>query len=382
MKADRLAHYSATLVQLHQKDRLRTLKRDDGVDFTSNDYLGLATSPDMQRAVIAATERGVPAGAGGSRLLRGNHAEHEALEEEAATFFGCDRMLYFGSGYSANLAVLSTLPQRGDLIVFDCLIHASAHEGMKAGKAEMMAVAHNNPQAMEDAIYAWRAAGGMGCPWLVVESLYSMDGDRSAALSDLISIADRHNGFLFIDEAHATGVHGIGGIGFSAELEGRDNVIVLHTCGKALGAAGALVGGNRVLCDFLVNRARPFIYSTAPSPLQAACVRYALGVLTNEPERRSQLFELIDYANAEFSSRFGTPGSGTQILPVIIGDNGRAVRLADRMQTRGFDIRAIRAPTVPAGTARLRITITLNVDRPAVARMMYALAEAIEEEKA
>lgn len=382
MKADRLARYSATLGQLHQKDRLRVLKPDSGVDFTSNDYLGLAASPGMQRAVIAAIERGVPAGAGGSRLLRGNHAEHEALEEEAATFFGCDRMLYFGSGYSANLAVLSTLPQRGDLIVFDCLIHASAHEGMKAGKAEMMAVAHNNPQAMEDAIYAWRAAGGMGCPWLVVESLYSMDGDRSAALLDLITIADRHNGFLFIDEAHATGVHGIGGIGFSAEFEGRDNVIVLHTCGKALGAAGALVGGNRVLCDFLVNRARPFIYSTAASPLQAACVRYALGVLTNEPERRSQLVELIDYANVEFSSRFGTPGSGTQILPVIIGDNGRAVRIADRMQTRGFDIRAIRAPTVPAGTARLRITITLNVDRPAVARMMDAIAEAMEEEKA
>lgn len=382
MKADRLARYSATLGQLHQKDRLRALKPDSGVDFTSNDYLGLAASPGMQRAVIAAIERGIPAGAGGSRLLRGNHAEHEALEEEAATFFGCDRMLYFGSGYSANLAVLSTLPQRGDLIVFDCLIHASAHEGMKAGKAEMMAVAHNNPQAMEDAIYAWRAAGGMGCPWLVVESLYSMDGDRSAALSDLISIADRHNGFLFIDEAHATGVHGIGGIGFSAEFEGRYNVIVLHTCGKALGAAGALVGGNRVLCDYLVNRARPFIYSTAPSPLQAACVRYALAVLTNEPERRSQLFELIDYANVEFSSRFGTPGSGTQILPVIIGDNGRAVRIADRMQTRGFDIRAIRAPSVPAGTARLRITITLNVDQPAVARMMDALAEAIEEEKA
>jgi 8-amino-7-oxononanoate synthase len=382
VKADRLGRYSATLGQLHRKDRLRALKRDSGVDFTSNDYLGLAASPDMQRAMIAAIERGVPAGAGGSRLLRGNHAEHEALEAEAATFFGCDRMLYFGSGYSANLAVLSTLPQRGDLIVFDCRVHASAHEGMKAGKAEMIAVAHNNPQAMEEAIRAWRAAGGMGCPWIVVESLYSMDGDLSAALSDLITIADRHNGFLFIDEAHATGVHGIGGIGFSAEFEGRDNVVVLHTCGKALGAAGALVGGNRVLCDFLVNRARPFIYSTAPSPLQAACVRYALSVLTNGPERRSRLYELIDYANVEFSSRFGTPGSGTQILPVIIGDNGRAVRIADRMQTKGFDIRAIRAPTVPAGTARLRITITLNVDRPAVARMMDALAEAMEEEKA
>ena len=381
MSADRLARYSAALDQLRQKGRLRALKRDTGADFTSNDYLGLAASAEMRDALFAAIERGVPAGAGGSRLLRGNHAEHEALEEEAAAFFGCERMLYFGSGYAANLAILSTLPQRGDLIVYDCLVHASAHEGMKAGKAEMAAVPHNDPDAVEDAIRAWRAAGGTGFPWIVVESLYSMDGDRSA-LSELLTIADRHNGFLFIDEAHATGVHGRGGIGYSAGFEGRDNVIVLHTCGKALGSAGALVGANRVLCDFLVNRARPFIYSTAPSPLQAASVRHALGILASEPERRSRLHALIDYANAEFSGRFGMPASGTQILPVIIGDNSRTVRIAERMQARGFDIRAIRPPTVPVGTARLRITITLNVDRPAIARMMDGLAEAMEEERA
>lgn len=381
MSVDPLARYSAALGQLRQRGRLRALMRDSGADFTSNDYLGLAASTAMRDALLAAIERGVPAGAGGSRLLRGNHAEHEALEEEAAAFFGCQRMLYFGSGYVANLAILSTLPQRGDLIVYDCLVHASAHEGMKAGRAETVAVPHNDPDAVEGAIRGWRAAGGTGFPWIVVESLYSMDGDRSA-LPDLLAIADRHNGYLFIDEAHATGVHGKGGIGYSAEFGSRDNVVVLHTCGKALGSAGALVGANRVLCDYLVNRARPFIYSTAPSPLQAACVRHALGILASEPERRKRLHALINYANAEFSGRFGMSGRGTQILPVIIGDNRRTARVAERMQARGFDIRAIRPPTVPAGTGRLRITITLNVDKPTIARMMDGLAEAMEEEKA
>jgi len=381
VSVDRLDRYSTLLHQLRQKGRLRELKCDAGADFTSNDYLGLAASTEMRDALLAAIERGVPAGAGGSRLLRGHHAEHEALEEEAAAFFGCERMLYFGSGYAANLAILSTLPQRGDLIVYDCLVHASAHEGMRAGRAEMIAVPHNDPDAVEDAIRTWRAAGGMGFPWIVAESLYSMDGDRSA-LPELLTIADRRNGFLVIDEAHATGVHGRGGIGYSADFEGRDNAIVLHTCGKALGSAGALVGANRVLCDFLVNRARPFIYSTAPSPLQAACVRHALSILASEPRRRTKLHELIDYANAEFSSRFGMSGSGTQILPLIIGDNSRTVRIAKRMQARGFDLRAIRPPTVPAGTARLRITITLNVDKPTITRMMDALAAAMEEERA
>lgn len=381
MSADRLAHYSATLGQLRHKGRLRVLTRDTGADFTSNDYLGLATSPEMRDGLLAAIERGVPAGAGGSRLLRGNHAEHEALEEEAAAFFNCERMLYFSNGYAANMAILSSLPQRGDLIVYDCLIHASAREGMKAGKATAVAVRHNDLDAVEDAICAWRLAGGKGFPWIVVESLYSMDGDRSA-LPDLLAIADRHHGFLVIDEAHATGVHARGGVGYSGELKGRDNVIVLHTCGKALGVAGALVGINRVLCDFLVNRARTFIYSTAPSPLQAACVRHALHILAHQPERRSRLHDLIDYANAEFSNRLGLSGSGTQILPVILGDTIRTVRIAERMQLRGFDIRAIRPPTVPAGTARLRMTITLNVDPPAVARMMDALAEVMEEERA
>lgn len=379
MRVDRFARYEATLQYLCKKSRLRALKCNAGTDFASNDYLALASSPEMQAALSAAIERGVPVGAGGSRLLRGNHEEHEALELEAAAFFGCQRMLYFSSGYAANLAVLSTLPQRGDLIVYDCLIHASAHEGMRASRAKITSVSHNNPQAVEDAIREWRSKGGTGFPWIVVESLYSMDGDRSP-LSDLAEIADRHNGFLFIDEAHATGVYGKNGAGLTSDLEGRENVVVLHTCGKAMGPAGALVGANSVLCDFLINRAGPFIYSTAPSPLQAACVRHAIAILSTEPERQTKLHELIDYANGLFSEHFGRSGSGTQILPYIVGDNGSAVRIADRMQSKGFDLRAIRPPTVSVGTARLRISITLNVDKPTIVRMMGTLAETAREE--
>ena len=155
---------------------------------------------------------------------------------------------------------------------------------------------------------------------------------------------------------------------------------MLHTCGKALGTAGALITGSRLLCDFLVNRARPLIYATAPSPLLAASVREALKILAEEPERREKLLHLIAVSNEQLTGRLGIEGSGSQILPVIIGDNGRAVRIAERMQMEGFDIRAIRPPTVPEGTARLRIAITLNVDPPTIIRMFDRLSQVMADE--
>jgi len=379
MNTDPLARYAASLKNLERRGHLRALSDHRGADFTSNDYLGLAALPSIRRALIADLEKGLASGAGGSRLLRGNHPEHELLEAEAAAFFRAPSMLYFGNGYAANLAVLETLPQRGDLIAYDALIHASAHEGMRAGKAEAVSVAHNDADAFDRAIRVWRERGGSGTPWIVVESLYSMDGD-CAPLSDLMEIADRHDGFLFIDEAHATGVHGPGGRGFAAGLEGRQNVIVLHTCGKAMGSAGGLVAADPVVRDFLINRARPFIYSTAPSPLQVSATRLALKTMVAEEHRRQELHRLIARANARFAHLFGKPGSGTQILPLIFGNADRTLRIAHRMQAEGFDIRAIRSPTVPAGTARLRITITLNVDEPTITRMFERLAEIMAEE--
>lgn len=379
MNTDPLARYAAKLKNLQRRGHLRTLSDNSGADFSSNDYLGLAASPAIREALIVQLENSLASGAGGSRLLRGNHPEHELLEAEAAAYFRSPSMLYFSTGYAANLGVLSTLPQRGDLIAYDGLIHASAHEGMRAGKAETVSIPHNDANAFDRAIGVWRAKGGSGTPWIVVESLYSMDGD-CAPLSDLIEIADRHDAFLFIDEAHATGVYGPDGRGFTAGLEDRQNVITLHTCGKAMGSAGGLVGADPILRDFLVNRARPFIYSTAPSPLQVSATRLALKTTATEGHRRHELHRLIKFANEQFTNRLGRRGSGTQILPLIVGNADRALRIAHRMQAEGFDIRAIRPPTVPAGTARLRITITLNVDEPTIARMFEHLAAVTAEE--
>lgn len=375
-----LARYEATLAGLERKGRRRALIMQAGADFTSNDYLGFAGSARLKDAIAAALGRGVPAGAGGSRLLRGNYEEHEALEEEAAAFFGADRVLYFGSGYAANVALFSTLPQRGDLIVYDALVHASVHEGMQMSRAQAVAVAHNDAEAFAQVIEKWRTDGGSGHPWIAVESLYSMDGDR-APLDELAALALRHDGFLVVDEAHATGVFGPGGRGFAAGLEARENIIVLHTCGKALGVSGALLGANAALCDYLVNRARGFIYSTAPSPLMTAAVREALRMLADEPRTREMFDELRMFANAEFTAKLGMSGSGSQILPVLIGANDRAARIAARMRENGFDIRAIRPPTVPEGTARLRVAITLNVSREMISKMFTKLAQIIAEEK-
>lgn len=380
MNSSALSAYELKLAGLHRKSRLRALAPRQGIDFTSNDYLGLADAPRLKAAITDAIERGVPVGAGGSRLLRGNHPEHEALETEAAVFFGAERAIYFGSGFAANAALFSALPLRDDLVLYDALIHASVHDGIAAGKAKAVAVPHNQVEAFEREINRWRQAGGKGRPWIAVESLYSMDGDRApvAALADL---AGRHGGFLVVDEAHATGVFGPGGRGLAAELEGRGNVVALHTCGKALGLSGALISLPAVLADYLTNRARGFIYSTAPSPLMAAAVREALRIVADEPWRRIRLEELINLASEQLRSRLGVTPGGSQILPVMIGDNARALKIATRMRDGGFDVRAIRPPTVPEGTARLRISITLNVEESQIADMVGLLALAMEEER-
>jgi len=364
---------AADLHRLEQAARRRRLIGREGADFSSNDYLGLAGSPELEEAAQAALGRGVPVGSGGSRLLRGNHPEHEALEGEAATFFGAERALWFSSGFSANSALFSTLPQRGDLIIYDELIHASAHEGMRLGRAECIAVRHNDATAFELAARNWRGKGATGRIWIAVESLYSMDGD-CAPLGDLAAIADRHDAVLLIDEAHATGVFGPEGRGLAAHLDGRDNVITLRTCGKALGTEGALVCAPAVVADFLVNRGRGFIFSTAPSPLMAACTRAALSLLRSQPERREALWNRVRIAGDVLGAA-GVSISGSQIMPLIVGGDADAMTLAAAVQQAGFDVRGIRPPTVPQGTARLRIAITLNATEADIRGLGEMLAQ-------
>lgn len=361
------------LGRLTRDARRRALSPQVGIDFSSNDYLGLARSPLLAAAARGALDRGVPTGSGGSRLLRGNDPEHEALEAYAATLFGCERALFFSSGFAANATLFSSLPQRGDLVVHDELIHASAHEGLRIGRAERVAVAHNNPDAFDTAIRRWRAGGGAGRVWIAVESLYSMDGDR-APLDALMTIAAGHDAVLLIDEAHATGVFGPDGRGLAAHLEGRANVITLRTCGKALGVEGALVCGPAVVADFLVNRGRGFIFSTAPSPLMAAVVRAALGLMHSAAQLREALWSRIRHAETVFAP-LGATVTGSQILPLIVGDDAPAMALAARVQAAGFDVRAIRPPTVTQGTARLRITITNNASLEQITQLAGLLAE-------
>ncbi|MBB5697770.1 8-amino-7-oxononanoate synthase [Sphingomonas yantingensis] len=348
-----LGAHAADLDALGAIGRRRVLSARAGIDFASNDYLGLAASPRLADAARGAIERGVPVGSGGSRLLRGNHEEIEALEAEAAAYYGHEAALWLSSGFTANVALLSTLPQRGDLIVHDALIHASAHDGIRLSRAEAVSAGYNDATAFHDAIASWRRAGGTGTPWIAVESLYSMDGDR-APLAELAEVARRHDAMLLVDEAHATGVFGPGGRGLAHGLA-PERTIALHTCGKALGAEGALLTGPAITRDFIVNRGRGFIFSTAPSPLMAAVVRESLRILADEPERREALWQRIAAAEAALGI-----ATGSQILPLILGDDARTMAVAGRLQAAGFDVRGIRPPTVAPGTARLRISITNN----------------------
>lgn len=364
--------HERALKALARRGRLRALEPRAGIDFSSNDYLGLAAAPELRSAVAAALARGVAIGAGGSRLLRGNDPEHEALEAEAAAFFGAETALYFGGGFLANHALFATLPARGDLVVHDALIHASVIDGVRAGKAAVAAAAHNDAQSFDDAIRRWRAAGGAGRPWIAVESLYSMDGDK-APLAELAAVARRHDGTLVVDEAHATGVLGPEGRGLAHALEGAADVVTLHTCGKALGVSGALVLAPRLMRDVLVNRARPFIYATAPSPLMAAAARAALA-LVRDATRRERLAARVALAGRALADRVGLSPSGSHIQPVILGSDERAVSVAKALVAEGFDVRAVRPPTVPEGTARLRLSLTLNAGDDATLRLVDALA--------
>nr|WP_275588863.1 8-amino-7-oxononanoate synthase [Croceicoccus hydrothermalis] len=338
--------------------RRRGLALPRGRDFSSNDYLALAGSYALRDAAMDALERGVPMGSGGSRLLRGHRAEHARVEEDAARFFGSEAALFMSTGFAANSLLFSTLPQKEDCIFHDALIHASAHEGMRLSRARSQPFAHNDVNAAADAIARWRASGGSGTAWIAFETLYSMDGDR-APVAEFAELARTVGAMLFVDEAHAVGVYGPQGRGLASALQGEEHGIVLATCGKALGCEGALVLCSDVIRDFLINRGRAFIFSTAPSPLMAAVVNDALRLIAQGDDLRQRLRTQVDGAADRFAA-LGIAASGSQIQPVVIGDEARTMDIAAALQNEGFDIRGIRPPTVPQSTARLRISITLN----------------------
>jgi 8-amino-7-oxononanoate synthase len=345
--------FQKKLQQLKNQNRLRTLSKVEGIDLSSNDYLGFSTHPVLKQAALEAIENGLPIGSTASRLLRGHHEAHGALEEYAAGYFGCEKALFLANGFMANYALFTTLPARHDVILYDELSHASVRDGVKASNASSFKIPHNDAQAFEAALKKYSAPGQQ--IWMAVESVYSMEGDM-APLPDLLALTDHYGATLIVDEAHGTGIFGTSGKGASEGLP-HERMITLHTGGKALGVAGGLICASADIIDYMINMARPFFFSTAPMPLQALLVQKALELVQQEPWRREKLLGLRDVANELLGTK-----SPSQIIPVILGDDEHALEAAKNLQQAGFDVRAIRPPTVPEGTARLRLSLNADLD--------------------
>lgn len=367
--------FQKKLDDLKNQNRLRSLSLSNGIDLTSNDYLGFRKHPALRRAAIEALEAGIALGAGGSRLLRGHTEAHKNLEAFAAEYFGCEKTLYFSTGFQANQAIFTTLPERHDVIIFDEFTHASVREAIQHSAAKHLRVRHNDLNAYEDALKK-ACAQNADMIWVAIESVYSMDGDL-APLKEIYDLARSYDAMLVVDEAHATGVFGETGKG-CAENFPQAGLITLHTCGKALGIAGGLVGGAREVIDTLVNRARGFIYSTAPIPLQCVMVQRALQLVQEEPERRHRLHALIGAA----AGLLPVDKVASPIVPIMIGDDARAVYVAKEMQSAGFDVRAIRPPTVPDGTARLRVSLNCELDEKVLKDLGAALRPFLQRDAA
>jgi len=349
----------ADLDALEARSQLRRLEIVRGINFCSNDYLGLSTDARLREAVVAALAGGSPSGSTGSRLLSGHALVWDELEDEIAQFAGAEAALYFNSGYAANTGLFSCVLQRDDVVFSDSANHASIIDGIRLSGARKVIFPHLDLNVLEDELR--RAAPNRGQQFIAVESVFSMDGDR-APIPGLLTLAERYGAELIVDEAHATGVLGPGGRGLVAAAGATNRVLaVVHTCGKALAAMGAFVLCSNVLKQYLVNHARSFIFSTALPPYFAAQARAAIRIAAAADAERARLQDLAAHLRARLRDNgFDTAGSDSQIVPVLLGENEIALAVASQLGEDGFAVRAIRPPTVPPGTARLRLSLTVK----------------------
>lgn len=393
------------LDDLAARGLLRTLRPAAGIDFASNDYLGLAAAPAFRRdllARLAALPPDAPLTAPASRLLRGETAMHARLERRLAAWKGAEAALLFPSGYQANVGLLSALLAPGDRAISDAANHASLIDGLRLSGCERAIVPHLDLAAVERELAKPRPSDRPGRTFLVTESLFSMDGDV-APLDRYADLAERHGALLVVDDAHATGLFGDARGSGLAEHYGieRRALAIVSTLGKAVGVGGAFVAGPKRLVDYLVQRCRTFLFTTAPPPLLLYAAEAALDRLEAEPERRARalalaarlrarlaeagLGEMIPSPAGPRSARPAEPRPGRPaavestgpIVPVVLGGNERAMAVAAELSRRGFDVRAVRPPTVPEGTARLRISVHADRTEEEVDALAAALAEAV-----
>ena len=357
-----LERLDSELRELGERCELRALRLPRGIDFNSNDYLGLSEDPRLRDAVAEGLAAGAPMGSGGSRLLSGNSRFWEELEAEFAQFVGAQAALFFTSGYAANIGLLGSVIRKEDLVFSDSANHASIIDGIRYSGARKVVFPHRDWGFLESELR--KAAGSPQGKFVVVESLFGMDGDRSP-IGDLVTLTDRYGAELIVDEAHAVGVLGPQGRGLVAEAGASRRVLAsVYPCGKALASAGALVCGSQKLKQFLVNRARTFIFNTALPPYFACQIRAAIQAVTEGDRLRSQVQESSCCLREQLQKAgFNTGSSDSHIAPVILGPNDLAVDYADGLSKAGFAVRAIRPPSVPAGTARLRLSVTAKLQR-------------------
>jgi 8-amino-7-oxononanoate synthase len=338
----------------------------------SNNYLGLADHPRVREAAADAAMRwGV--GAGASRLVSGTMTVHRRLEERLAEFKHAQAALLFGSGYLANIGVITTLAGRDEVVFSDELNHASIIDGCRLARAETFVYRHGD---VEHLAWGMREAEGRGA-LVVTDSVFSMDGDV-APLTEIVELARRHDVRVVVDEAHGTGCLGPDGRGAVAEAGLEDEVdVVIGTLSKALGAYGAFVACDEDMAQLLVNSARPFIFSTAPPPPAVAGALAALELLAEQPQRVEKLQANADALREELArERFEVSGSTTQIVPLVIGDAKQAMRICELAIEHGVFAQAIRPPTVPEGTSRLRLAVMASHSRAELREAAHILARA------
>lgn len=335
-----MQHLADKLKERRKQGALRLVKEQiDLVDFCSNDYLGFAKKPQQIQA---------PHGSTGSRLISGHHRIHEEVEKNIASFHQMEAALIFNSGYDANLSFFSSVPQKGDTVIYDQLCHASIRDGLRLGLARNFSFKHNDVSDLKEKLQ--QANGHI---FVAIESIYSMDGDQ-APLKEMEAVCQEHNAQLIVDEAHATGIFGQKGEGL-CQAEGVRPFAKLHTFSKALGAHGAAILGSQTLKDYLINYARPFIYTTALPPHSIAVIQQAYNSLAHCPERQQLLSNIRLFK--EHYVRKDLIESTSPIQCIVVGGNEKTRKLAQTLQNKGMDVRAILHPTVAEGTERIRICL-------------------------
>jgi 8-amino-7-oxononanoate synthase len=341
------------LLQHQTKGWGRSLRLREGCDLSSNDYLGFSCDSVLKQNVIEAVNTVSQVGSTGSRLLRGHSELYDEVESMLAQFVGCEQALLFPSAYQANLAVISALLRPGDIVFSDELNHASLIDGIRLSRAEKVIYPHRDLQRLKDELSAVKQKNSLKI--IVTESLFSMDGTL-ADLNAIHELAEEFNAYMVVDEAHSTGLWG--GSYVNSQLPRRERIIAtVHAGGKALGISGGWVAGPSILKDTMINFARPFIYSTAPSPLLAVLMREAVWYYKQVGEMRAnEVLTRADYFKKGMKN-YVKPEVIGPIVPIIVGNVEHAMDAAMFLQKRGWDVRPIRPPTVPEGQARLRVTV-------------------------